>query len=80
MHSALARLKQFEAETGIPLLSTLAAYTAAHGSVEQAAKQIFQHPNTVRNRVKKARALLSLGEDWYEELFILMGMHALENA
>ena len=80
LHSALARLKQFEAETGIPLLSTLAAYTAAHGSVEQAAKQIFQHPNTVRNRVKKARALLSLGEDWYEELFILMGMHALENA
>ena len=78
--AAIERLRRFEAESGVPLLDTLSAYVAAHGSVEQAAKQIYQHPNTVRNRVKKARALLSLGEDWYEELSILMGMHALAQA
>jgi len=32
----------------------------------------------VRNRVKKARALLALNDDWYEQIFILMGLYALE--
>ena len=76
--AALTRLRCFEEESGIAMLDTLSAYAAAHGSVEQAAKRIYQHPNTVRNRVKKARALLALNDDWYEQIFILMGLYALE--
>ena len=78
--TALTQLRCFEEESGIPMLDTLSAYAAAHGSVEQAAKRIYQHPNTVRNRVKKARALLALDGDWYEQIFILMGLYALEQA
>ena len=82
MQSALQarKMRCFEEESGIPMLDTLSAYAAAHGSVEQAAKRIYQHPNTVRNRVKKARALLALDGDWYEQIFILMGLYALEQA
>ena len=76
--AALECLRFFEQESGIPLLRTLSAYVSAHGSVEQAAKQVYQHPNTVRNHVKKACSLLGLTESCYEQLFLLMGMYALE--
>ncbi|MEV1292118.1 helix-turn-helix domain-containing protein [Pseudonocardia sp. NPDC049635] len=54
--SPLTTLERHDAEHGTELASTVDAYLAAAGSVAQAAGVLRVHPNTVRNRLRRALA------------------------
>jgi hypothetical protein len=59
----LAQLDKLDNETGSPSIETLRAYVENHGSAADAAKQLFIHRNTMRQRLDKLRRALSLPLD-----------------
>jgi DNA-binding PucR family transcriptional regulator len=56
----LAQLHQQDDESGSNLVETLRAYLEHHGSAADAAKQLFIHRNTMRQRLDKLERSLSL--------------------
>ncbi|MEU5794760.1 helix-turn-helix domain-containing protein [Streptomyces sp. NPDC047813] len=56
---ALHRLRQEEGQDG-PLAATLAAYLAAAGATDTAAKVLHIHPNTMRYRLRRIREISGL--------------------
>jgi hypothetical protein len=59
----IAQLDRLDAETGSTLVETLRAYVEHHGSAADAAKQLFIHRNTMRQRLDKLEKSLSLPLD-----------------
>jgi GAF domain-containing protein len=61
--SEISRLATADAATGSTLLETLRAYIEHHGSAADAAKQLFIHRNTMRQRLDKLDRCLSFPLD-----------------
>ena len=62
------------------LLGTCRAYIAHHGEISKTAAALYQHPNTIRYRLKKAESLLAplFGtNDVYEQLYFLLRLDML---
>ena len=63
-------LAAYDQEHATELMATAAAFVQAHGEVKIAAESLFQHPNTVRYRLRKIRSLLGFEEG--DAAFLLM--------
>lgn len=53
-------LFDYDAEHDADLGATAEAFAAAYGEVSHTAEALFQHPNTVRYRLKKIKEVLSV--------------------
>lgn len=49
-------------------------YVACGGDVNAAAERLCQHPNSVRNRVNRARAVLAMEDATDKQLFAYLSM------
>ena len=65
--AGLDRLAASDAETGSNLV-------ACGGDVNAAAERLCQHPNSVRNRVNRARAVLAMEDATDKQLFAYLSM------
>lgn len=63
------KLASYDEEHGTCLLETGIELVRAQGDVRAAAEKLFQHPNTIRYRLRKAKALLAM-EGASDRLFI----------
>ena len=73
-------LRQYDEKYTSNLTDTCRAYIANHGEISKTAAALYQHPNTIRYRLKKAESLLApvIGtEDVYEQLYFLLRLHDL---
>lgn len=61
--SEVSRLAQGDADTGSAMLDTLRAYMECHGSAADAAKRLFIHRNTMRQRLDKLERSLTVSLD-----------------
>ncbi len=75
---AVAVIESYDAVNSSGLLETLAEYVRTRGDVRAAAQSLFQHPNTIRYRLKKAASLLGLTGDVYEQLFMMMSVYLVD--
>lgn len=64
----LGRLRDHDRATGGELCRTARAFVDAHGDVRAAAQALYQHPNTVRYRLRKMRSILGMAEATDREL------------
>lgn len=74
---AAAVIENYDKANSTELLGTLAEYVRRRGDVRSAAQALFQHPNTIRYRLKKAASLLGLTGDIYEQLFMIISVYLL---
>ena len=77
---AVGILKAYDEKYTSNLLDTCRAYIAHHGEISKTAAALYQHPNTIRYRLKKAESLLEpvIGkEDVYEQLYFLLRLYDL---
>lgn len=77
--SRMNALQAYDKANSAELVPTLTAYIRCRGDVNAAAKALFQHPNTVRYRIKKVKSLLGLEADFYENMLAALGAYLLEN-
>ncbi|MDR0862346.1 MAG: PucR family transcriptional regulator [Oscillospiraceae bacterium] len=74
----ISLLKEYDLSFSSNILDTMVVYIQNNGDIAKTAKEIFQHPNTVRYRIKKAYSILSLDEpDGYESLYLLITVYTL---
>ncbi len=73
----VAALQTYDAAHGTALLDTLIAYVRARGDVNAAAESLYQHPNTVRYRVKKVRQLWGDEQDFDLQAFLCVQVYQL---
>jgi hypothetical protein len=74
---AAAIIQSYDQANSSELLDTLAEYVCRRGDVRSAARALYQHPNTIRYRLKKAASLLGMTGDVYEQLFMMMNVYLL---
>ena len=68
-------LFDYDAEHGTPTWApTAEAFAAACGEVSRTAEALFQHPNTVRYRLKKIKEVLSVQDATDRELAALLAL------
>lgn len=63
------KLAAYDEEHGTNLVETALALVRAQGDVRVVAEGLFQHPNTIRYRLRKAKALMAM-ENTSDRLFI----------
>jgi DNA-binding PucR family transcriptional regulator len=64
------------------LLKTACTYVSNDGDINKTSKELFQHGNTTRYRVKKIKELLSIEKDisgFYEQLSFMVRIYLLEH-
>ena len=59
---------------GSNLVESLRVYVACGGDANAAAERLCQHPNSVRNRVNRARAVLAMEDATDKQLFAYLSM------
>ncbi len=75
---AIALLQEYDEKYTSQLLDTMILYVEEHGEISAVAGRLFQHPNTIRYRLKKAKELLVpvFGtKDFYEQLFLSIRLY-----
>ncbi|MEC4175772.1 helix-turn-helix domain-containing protein [Adlercreutzia sp. R7] len=72
--AGLGRLVASDAETGSNLVESMRAYVECGGETTLAAERLCQHPNSVRNRVNRARAVLAMENATDKQLFAYLSM------
>ncbi len=75
---AVGVIESYDRANSSELLETLAEYVRRRGDVRSSAQALFQHPNTIRYRLKKAASLLGMTGDVYEQLFVMMSVYLLD--
>lgn len=74
----ISLLEHYDRKYSSNLLSTLMTFVSCHGEIAATAAQIYQHPNTVRYRLKKISSLWSVEQDnLYPYAFLYMHIHEL---
>lgn len=72
---AVEILQDYDGKYTSNLFQTMQIYIEEHGEISAVAGRLYQHPNTIRYRLRKAKELLAAvfgKEDFYEQLFIAM--------
>lgn len=72
--AGLARLAACDEETGSDLMKSMRVYVECGGDAALAAERLCQHPNSVRNRVNRARAVLAMEDATDKQLFAYLSM------
>lgn len=72
-------LKKYDGENSSALWETLRAFIAAGGDYNRAAASLFQHPNTVRYRIRKAKSLWGDPEDFQQQAFLCVRLCEMED-
>lgn len=71
-------LKKYDEEHTSDILETLEIFVENNGEIAKTAETLYQHPNTVRYRLKKAGSLLECEEkDFFVYVTILMRIYQL---
>lgn len=70
-------LREYDAVHDAELAPTALAYARALGEVRTAADQLFQHPNTVRYRLRKIKEVLGMSDATDRELGAILTFAAL---
>lgn len=71
-------LKDYDQRYTSNLLVTLETYIESRGEIAQTAQKLFQHPNTIRYRLRKICSLLDCSfEELYSHAFILISLYQL---
>ena len=82
LEHAMATIKEYDSNHNSDLYDTLILYIENNGNISTTAKQLFQHPNTIRYRVTKMKELLNIvgpNEDcFYEYLYMLVHAYRLK--
>ena len=81
LQTVVQTLQTYDSKFSSRLLETLLTYVRNGGEVARTAQQLYQHPNTIRYRLTKARELLApcLGtEHFYEQIFNLLTIYQLQ--
>lgn len=75
------RLSDYDEKHDAHLYETISDYVHCDGDINQAADASFQHPNTIRYRLKKAQEVLGVENalDVRIQLFTLVRLHELNN-
>lgn len=74
----IAILKEYDSKYTSNLLLTLIDYVKCNGEISKTAAMLYQHPNTIRYRLKKACELLGYDEsNMYSQFFILINVYLL---
>ncbi|MEG0417957.1 MAG: helix-turn-helix domain-containing protein [Gordonibacter sp.] len=69
-----SKLARYDDVHGTELMVTVEALVRAYGDVKTVADELHQHPNTVRYRVRKAKALLGMADRTDRELLYLLDL------
>lgn len=77
LHRAL--LEEYDDAHGTELAVTCASVARAYGDVRLAAEALHQHPNTVRYRLRKAKAVLGMADSPDREFTFLLGLVYLDH-
>jgi sugar diacid utilization regulator len=64
----LNRLESYDQQNDTELLHTLMIYCANHGHIPRTAEELYIHPNTLRQRIKKIESLLGMDLNNYTNL------------
>ena len=56
-------LSGYDEKHGTELVNTAKALVARHGDVKAVAEELHQHPNTVRYRMRKMKAVLGISSE-----------------
>lgn len=73
------KLKEYDDKFTSNLLNTLLEYVNCHGEITKTACSLFQHPNTIRYRLKKICEILSYDdEDSYNYFYILITLYLID--
>ena len=73
-------LKPLLEDANADLLETAVAYIQCHGDVEETAKKMICHKNTIRYRMSRVQEILDAegaDKDFYESLFIAVRLYLL---
>ncbi|MEE0706336.1 MAG: helix-turn-helix domain-containing protein [Adlercreutzia sp.] len=62
VEDCLGKLATYDEERGTSLVETAKELVLAQGNIRLVAEKLFQHPNTIRYRLRKAKALLEMEE------------------
>ncbi len=67
------RIEEHDRENDAELLATAEAFARAGGDVRAASEELFQHPNTVRYRLRKLKGVLDMDDATDRELARFLG-------
>lgn len=70
-------LREYDQKYGSDLFRTLQVYVKNNGKIAAAAKEMFQHANTIRYRLQKAQELIQ-AENFYEYVFLVIHLYELK--
>lgn len=73
----LAEVQAYDQEHGTALLDTLTAFVRCGGDVNETARALYQHPNTVRYRVKTVRRLWDDPPAFDQQAFLCVQLEQL---
>lgn len=68
----LRHLRDYDAANDSGLVETAREFVRAFGGVKDAAESLFQHPNTVRYRLRKIKALMGMPDASDRELMVFL--------
>lgn len=69
-----ARIETYDEANGADLALTARQFVRSHGDVAAAAQHLHQHPNTVRYRLRRVRALLDMDGARDRELLVFLSL------
>lgn len=72
--AGLARLAACDEETGSNLVESMRVYVECGGETALAAERLCQHPNSMRNRLNRARTVLAMEKATDKQLFAYLAM------
>lgn len=80
-HSFMEKMSSYDLMHNSNLMETLIEYVKCNGDIQLTAKKTFQHSNTIRYRLDKAKKILNLEEDGdsYVNLFIFIRLYQIHN-
>lgn len=72
------KIKEHDKSNNSNLWDTLMLYIENNGEYSKTAKALFQHPNTIRYRIKRIQEITNLnGNDFYAQLYICVKLYIL---
>jgi len=76
---SIGKLIAYDEEKHTSLLETAACYVEHSGELAVTAKELYQHVNTIRYRLKRIQEIMGLdnGSDFYVQLYLFMKVHKI---
>ena len=69
-----SRIEKYDAKNSTELIQTARAFVHCSGDIADTAEHLHQHPNTVRYRLRRIRALLDMNDARDRELLVFLSL------